>query len=124
VIPRALKIAFVAGLVAPLALSGVVDAADSQPRLILQITVDQLRGDLPATVLGRVGKGDIAIVNHGSPWRYDTFVPVVFAGHGLKGQRVNRPVETVDIAATLAAYMKIKPPSGSAGTPLYEVLGQ
>ena len=70
------------------------------------------------------GTGDVAIVNHGSPWRYDSFVPVVFAGHGLTSKRVNRPVETVDVAATLAAYMKIKPPSGSVGTPLAEVVGQ
>jgi predicted AlkP superfamily pyrophosphatase or phosphodiesterase len=71
-----------------------------------------------------MGTGDVAIVNHGSPWRYDSFVPVVFAGHGLKGQRVSRPVETVDVAATLAAYMNIKPPSGSVGIPLFEVLAQ
>lgn len=67
-------------------------------------------------------KGDVAIVNHGSPWRYDTFVPIVFAGNGLAAERVSRPVETVDIAATLAAYLGIKPPSGSVGQPLVEVL--
>lgn len=66
--------------------------------------------------------GDVAIVNHGSPWRYDTFVPIVFAGNGLSAQRVSRPIETVDIAATLADYLGIKPPSGSVGVPLDEVL--
>jgi predicted AlkP superfamily pyrophosphatase or phosphodiesterase len=59
---------------------------------------------------------------HGSPWSYDTFVPIVFAGAGLAAQTVDRKVETVDVAATLSAYMGIKPPSGSAGTPLAEVL--
>jgi len=34
------------------------------------------------------------------------------------------PLETVDIAATLAAYLGIKPPSGSVGKPLLEVLSQ
>ena len=66
--------------------------------------------------------GDVAIVNHGSPWRYDTFVPIVFAGNGLGARRIDRPVETVDVAATLSAYMKIKPPSGSVGRPLAEIL--
>ena len=30
---------------------------DRRPRLILQITVDQLRGDLPTRFLDRLGKG-------------------------------------------------------------------
>ena len=68
------------------------------------------------------GTGDVAIVNHGSPWCYDTFVPIVFAGNGLPAQRVHRPVETIDIAATLSAYLGIKPPSGSVGKPLVEVI--
>ena len=66
--------------------------------------------------------GDVALLNHGSPWRYDTYVPIIFAGNGLNPSRIHRPVETVDVAATLAAYMKIKPPSGSVGKPLDEVL--
>jgi len=59
---------------------------------------------------------------HGSPWRYDTYVPIFFAGHGVPAQRIARPVTPYDIAATLAAYLEIKPPSGSVGTPLVEVL--
>ena len=61
---------------------------------------------------------------HGSPWRYDTFVPVMFAGAGLSAAKVNRPVTPYDIAPTLAAYLDVKPPSGAIGMPLPEVLGQ
>ena len=59
---------------------------------------------------------------HGSPWRYDSFVPVVFAGGQLKGQRVYRPIEPTEIAPTLSALLGIKPPSGARGAPLLEVL--
>jgi predicted AlkP superfamily pyrophosphatase or phosphodiesterase len=59
---------------------------------------------------------------HGSPWRYDTYVPVIFAGAGLSEAKVNRAITPYDIAPTIAAYLKIKPPSGSIGTPLLEVL--
>ena len=59
---------------------------------------------------------------HGSPWRYDTFVPVIFAGAGLPAVRVSRPITPYDIAPTLAAYLSVKPPSGSIGMPLPEVL--
>jgi predicted AlkP superfamily pyrophosphatase or phosphodiesterase len=58
---------------------------------------------------------------HGSPWTYDTYVPIVFAGAGLEPAVVDRRVYTVDVAATLAAFLGIKPPSGSAGRPLVEV---
>ena len=59
---------------------------------------------------------------HGSPWRYDTFVPIVFAGAGIPTQRVSRKVRTVDVAPTLAVLLGTKPPSGATGTPLVEVL--
>jgi len=59
---------------------------------------------------------------HGSPWSYDTYVPIVFAGAGLAAKTVDRPVQTVDVAATLSTFMGIKPPSGSMGKPLVEVL--
>jgi predicted AlkP superfamily pyrophosphatase or phosphodiesterase len=59
---------------------------------------------------------------HGSPWRYDTFVPVVFAGGRLTPRRVYRTIETVDVAPTLAAIVGAKPPSGSRSAPLEEVL--
>jgi predicted AlkP superfamily pyrophosphatase or phosphodiesterase len=61
---------------------------------------------------------------HGSPWRYDTYVPVIFAGAGLKPQRVYREVETVDIAASLAAFIGTKPPSGASGKILNELVNR
>jgi hypothetical protein len=59
---------------------------------------------------------------HGSPWRYDSYVPLIFAGVGVQSQVIYRPVQTVDVAATLAAYMNLQPPSGCSGEVLVEVL--
>jgi predicted AlkP superfamily pyrophosphatase or phosphodiesterase len=59
---------------------------------------------------------------HGSPWSYDTFVPVVFAGGNLTGKRIYRAIETVDVAPTLAAIVGTKPPSGARSGPLPEVM--
>ena len=61
---------------------------------------------------------------HGSPWRYDTFVPLIFAGAGLSAATLSRPVTPYDVAPTLAAYLGVKPPSGAIGMPLPEVLKQ
>jgi len=59
---------------------------------------------------------------HGSPWRYDSYVPIMFAGAGLQPQRVHRKVYTVDVARTLAAIAGTKPPSGASGEILREVV--
>ena len=59
---------------------------------------------------------------HGSPWRYDTFVPVIFAGANLRPQRIYREIHTVDVATTLSAYVGTKQPSGAGGKVLVEVL--
>ncbi len=69
----------------------------------------------------KMGIGSIAAI-HGSPWAYDTFVPIFFAGNGVPARIIGRRVAPTDIAATLAAYVGIKPPSGSVGTVLTEVL--
>ncbi len=68
-------------------------------------------------------KGPIAVM-HGSPWRYDTFVPVIFAGPGIKRQEVSRLVHPADVAPTLANFLGTKFPSSATGSPLREVLGQ
>jgi arylsulfatase A-like enzyme len=60
---------------------------------------------------------------HGSPRADDTYVPIFFAGGRLEAQSVSRRVASTDIAPTIAAYLGIKYPSGSVGTPLAEVLG-
>jgi hypothetical protein len=61
---------------------------------------------------------------HGSPWRYDTYVPIIFAGMEIPAQRINRMVHTVDIAPTLSLLVGAKPPTGSFGAPLNEVIRQ
>ncbi|TFH12466.1 MAG: alkaline phosphatase family protein, partial [Nitrosomonadales bacterium] len=66
--------------------------------------------------------GTSVSVTHGSPWRYDSFVPIVFAGGKLSGRRIYRNVEPVDIAPTLAAILGVKAPSGAFGSPLDEVM--
>jgi arylsulfatase A-like enzyme len=66
-------------------------------------------------------KGPVAVM-HGSPWRYDTHVPVIFAGPSIRAQRINRLVHPVDVAPTLSAFLGMTPPSSAAGSPLEEVL--
>lgn len=67
-------------------------------------------------------KADEFSAMHGSPYAYDTHVPIMFAGPGIKPQKVNRPVAPSDIAGTVTTYLGVNKPSGSIGEPLLEIL--
>jgi len=61
---------------------------------------------------------------HGSPYTYDTHVPILFFGKGIKkGQTANYHTIT-DIAPTLSVIMKIKFPNGATGQPVTEALAE
>lgn len=59
---------------------------------------------------------------HGSPMIYDTHVPLLFYGKGIKkGSTVSR-TEIPDIAPTIASLLGMAFPNGTTGRPLKEVL--
>ena len=66
-------------------------------------------------------KGPVAVM-HGSPWRYDTHVPIIFAGPGIDAQSVHRQVHPVDVAPTISTLLGMSPPAATQGSPLKEVL--
>jgi predicted AlkP superfamily pyrophosphatase or phosphodiesterase len=59
---------------------------------------------------------------HGSVWGYDTHVPIVFMGPGIRPGTYRRPITVNDIAPTLADILEVETPSGSAGRVLDEIL--
>ena len=61
---------------------------------------------------------------HGSSYMYDTHVPMLFYGKGIKSGSSTRRSEIVDIAPTLAALLGISFPSGTTGEPLYWMLDE
>jgi len=64
--------------------------------------------------------GPVAVM-HGSPWRYDTHVPVIFAGPGVRAGIFRREIQPADVAPTLAALIGMSPPGSAQGTVLAEV---
>jgi predicted AlkP superfamily pyrophosphatase or phosphodiesterase len=51
-----------------------------------------------------------AVAGHGSPWDYDRRVPILFWWKGVRAQSPRTPIETVDIAPTLAAIANVATP--------------
>ncbi len=61
--------------------------------------------------------------SHGSPFHYDSHVPLVFLGGGVRAGRYHRRTSIIDVAPTLAAMFDVESPSGSSGRVLEEMLG-
>jgi hypothetical protein len=60
--------------------------------------------------------------SHGSPFGYDTQVPLLFYGKNIKPKQIYRHIDIVDIAPTLAPILNISQPSSVTGYPIYELL--
>ncbi len=58
---------------------------------------------------------------HGTPYTYDTQVPLLFFGKNIKHGQTHRRVDITDIAATMAALLKLQQPSGCIGNPIVEI---
>jgi predicted AlkP superfamily pyrophosphatase or phosphodiesterase len=59
---------------------------------------------------------------HGSPYGYDTHVPVIFLGTQIRGGSYAGTIGVEDIAPTLATLLAIETPSGNTGRVLTEML--
>jgi len=120
-------------------------AAAAQPDVAAAFTRTQfLTGTLPNSPLARKAansfnpkrSGDVFIVlapyavpvvaatgtSHGSPWNYDTQVPLVLWGDAFKAGVYAKPCQPIDLAATLAAVLGITQSSESEGRPLTDAI--
>jgi arylsulfatase A-like enzyme len=59
---------------------------------------------------------------HGSPYNYDSHIPLIFMGPGIKPGRYYKAAALNDAAPTIAALLDIEMPSGSLGRILDEII--
>ncbi len=59
--------------------------------------------------------------SHGSPYTYDTHVPMLFYGNGIKKGSSVQYHRITDIAPTISVLLNIKFPSGCTGQPVQEL---
>jgi hypothetical protein len=59
--------------------------------------------------------------SHGTGFSYDTHVPILFYGWGVKHGTSSRLASITDIAPTLSMMLNIRLPNGSTGTPIFEI---
>ncbi len=98
-------------------------------------------GRVPDDPLGRAAmngfcpsrSGDVVVIGepywmatprgttHGTPYGYDTHVPVMFLGPGIRAGRYDANIAPNDIAPTLATMLEVETPSGAWGRVLTEM---
>jgi hypothetical protein len=66
--------------------------------------------------------GEGLATTHGSPYSYDTHVPIIFTGAGIVPGTYYNACSPADIAPTLAALLKIQAPSNNTGRILSEAI--
>jgi len=120
-------------------------AAEAIPHVYRAFTREQLfRGDVPRNnwtsrllaSFNPARSGDVEILlepywigqetgaSHGTPYSYDTHIPLVFMGPGVRPGRYDSAVAMNDIAPTLATMLDLETPSGSSGRVLSEMLSR
>ncbi len=62
-----------------------------------------------------------SVATHGTPFGYDTHVPVIFMGSGIRAGAYYGNVTVNDIAPTLSSILEIEPPAGAFGRVLTEM---
>jgi len=59
--------------------------------------------------------------SHSTPFDYDSHVPVIFMGEGIRAGEYHEKIAENDIAPTLATILRVEEPSGSIGRILEEM---
>jgi len=140
------KVISAAGLQKDQVASAMAEALTREPGIYLAITPADVERSPDSRLLHQirnnihpVRSGDIYIVQdpywfnfdkgpvagmHGSPWNYDTHVPVIFAGVGINAKIIYRRVQPADVAPTLSALLGMSPPASAQGTVLPEVFSE
>lgn len=97
----------------------------SQDPIINQVTNSYYQGrsgQLVMVLNSSTLSGQGTAASHGSPYRYDTHVPLYFAGLSLTPGHYFHPTSPEDLAPTLSAVMKINLPDKATGKILTQVL--
>lgn len=91
--------------------------------VLLKNGYDQKRsGDVILVLDPSVIKYPVKGSTHGSGFNYDTHVPLLFYGKGIKKGATYKKTEIVDIAPTISALLGISFPNGASGSVLEAVL--
>lgn len=100
-----------------------ISPADAVARRVLHGYNPRRSGDVVVIQEAFKYLADYTIVaNHGTPYSYDTHVPVIIMGSGVTPGRYLNAATPADIAPTLARLLRVQAPSNAVGRVLLEAI--
>ena len=110
---------------------GLIPAGDDIARRVLHGFYPQRSGDVVIVYEPYTNLHDppddpddpFSSATHGSPYSYDTHVPLIIMGRSFSPGNYPQPATPADLAPTLAHVLNVQAPSCSAGRVLVEALG-
>jgi predicted AlkP superfamily pyrophosphatase or phosphodiesterase len=103
--------------------SGAISPADPIARRVLHGFYPRRSGDVVVVYEAFKYLDSIFIpATHGSPYSYDTHVPLIIMGAGVTPGQYTQAATPADIAPTLASILNVQPPSNTVGRVLTEGL--
>ena len=103
-------------------LRGATSITDPIERRVLHGFSPARSGDVVVVAEPYKYIGETITATHGSAYSYDTHVPTIIMGTGVKPGQYLEPATPADIAPTLSALLRITPPSNATGRVLIEAL--
>ena len=103
-------------------LRGATSISDPIERRVLHGFHPARSGDVVIVAEPYKYLGDTITATHGSPYFYDTHVPLIIVGTGITPGRYLEPATPADIAPTLSAVLRITRPSSATGRVLLEAI--
>jgi hypothetical protein len=103
-------------------LRGATSITDPIERRVLHGFSPTRSGDVVVVAEPYKYLADTITATHGSAYSYDTHVPTIIMGTGITPGRYFEAATPADIAPTLAALLRITPPSNTTGRVLIEAL--
>ncbi|HYG80513.1 MAG TPA: alkaline phosphatase family protein [Pyrinomonadaceae bacterium] len=100
--------------------SGAVPPSDPVARRALHGFYPRRSGDVVVVYEAFKYLGDFIAATHGSPYSYDTHVPLIIMGQNFAPGRYSQDATPADIAPTLAAALGVQAPSNTTGRILIE----
>ena len=103
-------------------LRGGISITDPVERRVLHGFHPARSGDVVLIAAPYKYLGDTITATHGSPYSYDTHVPVIIMGAGVIPGRYLEPATPADIAPTLSVLLRITAPTNATGRVLMEAI--
>ena len=102
--------------------SGAISPADAVARRVLHGFYPRRSGDVVVVYEAFKYLGDFIPATHGSPYSYDTHVPLIIMGGGITPGRYAQEATPADIAPTLSSLLGVQAPSNAVGRVLVEAM--